>query len=144
MKTLPMNEWLTFLLQERSKQNPDSTILSQCSLKYIQYSANVLAWAIARVTEQTDNQLGLLAEKQKLFAQAIAWYNSGNFVPLVACADSITESQNRLGPALIQRFEDKYSEVVQREEKSNRWFFRAYVIGSLLISIDFIKSKIQT
>jgi len=43
-----------------------------------------------------------------------------------------------------QKFEHQYIEVVQREENSNRWFFWAYVIGSLLISIDFIKSKIQS
>jgi hypothetical protein len=137
-----MTEWLIYRLQEQSKPNPDSAILGTCSLKYIQHSANILTWAATRITDQANNRLSLPFEKQQLFDKAVNWYRHGDFAHLIALADSMTKHQNKFGPDLIQKHNEKYVNVVQAEERSNFWFFWAYFIGTFLVGFDFIKSKL--
>lgn len=131
------SEWLSVLLLEQKKEDPNSQILKDSALKAAQHQLNIITWAIARVTNPNTHSK-LLEDKDQLLKELEEEYEKNDPIYVIEKLSAITKFSNEKGIPLIKAANEMYADASSQGRKWNNLFLLLYLVGSILVGISVL------
>jgi hypothetical protein len=136
---LRMDQWEILYLQEKSKKDPDQTILLVAAFKELQSLYNLMSDASARVRSDDAQIANDIAVKNQAQVEIADLYAAGNLVALESYLQKSATVANYTGPKFNNAFSHKYFEVLEHEQRMTWTFLTLFILGSLLIGVDYVR-----
>jgi len=132
-------------MQEKSKKDPDQKVILAAAFKQLQCLLNLTAWSSARVDDPAQAARDI-SEKNQVEARLMDLYKTGNLQALESDLQKSVTVDNELN--LVEKFNDafnrKYDQLVADERIKTRIFLAAFVLGSVMIGMDFMRERLYS
>jgi hypothetical protein len=136
---LRMDQWEILYLQEKHKKDPDQTILLLAAFKELQSLYNLMSEASVRVRSDDVQVAKDISVKNQAQSEIADLYAAGNLVALESYLRESATVANYVGHKFNNAFSNKYSEVLQHEQRMTWTFLTLFILGSLLIGVDYVR-----
>ena len=140
LQQIRMEQWQILYLQEKSKPDPDQKIVMAAAFKALQSYANLVSWSFARVRDAQSEAARDIQDKNQVQDNLIRRYKAGDVAALEEDLKNVATIESQLGIAkkLSEKFNEKYAKVTARKERITWIFLAAYVLGSVMVGVDFM------
>ena len=139
LQQMRMNLWEIAYLQEKSKDRPNNDVLLAAAFKALQSRLNLFAWSFAAIRDDEASISRDITEKNFIQENLIERFKQRNLQQLEndLSESAKIEDKHRLASTLHTKFTKKYEEIAAKEDKYTLMFILTYIIGSVMVAIDF-------
>jgi hypothetical protein len=134
------NQWETVLLQARLVPEPDSLLVAEAALHYIQFASNVVVGTSRAITPSELPLAEQRRRREEILDSARARFAKHDLSGVVSLASMMQNIELHLAPDLTSRFADRYGDVKIEEKRLNSIFLLLYVLGSLVVGAGYLWS----
>jgi len=142
---LRMEKWLITFIQERRKPIPDKEMLGAYAAKLIKCNGNLLAWADARVAQDSTESRAAFEARDRLNLKADELLKNKDYEKIAELAEKILYFQTvfDIDKKQTSEFFKKINAVNEEENTWDQRFYYAYILGSLMIGAQYIIQKLK-
>ncbi len=140
LQEIRMEMWHKAYIEEVTKQKPDTQTLLNASFKTLQSFLNIMAWSSVRLRSNELDKQNDIKEKHLTQDNLTKWYQSKNLNALETDLGTAIKRVNELGidDKFAMEYGRKLAEIDLNVKLYSRLYIFLYVIGSILVGLDFM------